>query len=180
MSVDYKNIIPECYVDTNVVTYLMHVRTVNHQYGCGNVANILLKDFANQFAIGIIDNDKIKIKYLDECEAITNSAHLRVLKHRKLPHYIIIVGTINRAMDGFLWDCAEEQSISPEEFNLPAEFGAFKNYLKKQTSQTDPDIRRLVKAISGNLELVAFQKLLLYLKDNTYQAKRDDIVRIFE
>ena len=83
-------------------------------------------------------------------------------------------------MDGFIWDCAEELSISPEEFNLPTEFGAFKNRMKKKTSNTDPDIRRLVKAISGNLELVAFKKLLLYLKDNTYQAKRDDIVRIFE
>ena len=144
------------------------------------MGNKLEKDFADRFAIGIVDNDKIKIKYLDECEAIISSTHLNVLKHCRLPHYMIVIGTVDRAMDGFLWDCAEEQNISLEKYNLPTVFKDFKDRLKQKTSNRDPDIRRLVKAISSNKEIVAFQKLLLYLKDNTYQAKRDDIVRIFE
>ena len=176
MSIEYPNIMTECNVDTNVVSYLMH-GAVNHQSTCNDVAKTIRTRFHDRFAIGIIDDDKRGVAYLNECEAITSSKHLRVFKHHDLHHYMITVGP---AMDGFLWDWAKEQKANPNKCNLPTEWDAFKARMKKKTSNTDPDIRRLVKAISGNLELVAFQKLLLYLKDNTYQAKRDDIVRIFE
>ena len=176
MSIEYPNIMTECNVDTNVVSYLMH-GAVNHQSTCNDVAKTIRLKFRDRFAIGIIDDDKWGVAYLNECEAITSSKHLHLFKHHELHHYMI---TVRPAMDGFIWDCAEELSISPKEFNLPAEFGAFKKRMKTKTSNKDPDIRRLVKAVSGNLELVAFQKLLLYLKDNSYQSKRDDIVRIFE
>ena len=176
MSIEYPNIMTECNVDTNVVSYLMH-GAVNHQSTCNDVAKTIQLKFRDRFAIGIIDDDKRGVAYLNECETITSSKHLRVFKHHELHHYMITVGP---AMDGFLWDCAKEQKANPNKYNLPTEWDAFKARMKKKTSNADPDIRALVKAISGNLELVAFQKLLLYLKDNTYQSKRDDIVRIFE
>ena len=179
MSIEYPNIMTECNVDTNVVSYLMN-GTVNHQKGCGNVANILEHNFPDKFAIGIIDNDRIKIPYLDKCKEITSSSHLHVLRHCTYPHYIIVVGEKDKAMDRFIWDCAKEQKINLGDHNLPSDFDAFKDRMKKKTSNNDPDVRSLVIAISCNKEVDTLRKLLKYLKDKLYQSKQEDIINLFE
>jgi hypothetical protein len=53
-------IIPECYVDTNLVETLVPPtgRGYNHQHGCGTVTKVMKERFADGFAVGIIDKDK--------------------------------------------------------------------------------------------------------------------------
>lgn len=48
-------IIPECYVDTNLVETLVCPGGCNHQKGCNQVAKVMQDKFANRLAIGIID-----------------------------------------------------------------------------------------------------------------------------
>ena len=163
----------ECNVDTNVVSYLMH-GVVNHQQCCSQVVQNL-KEHSDEFAVGIIDNDKKLPVDLSNFNKIASSDHLCVWKHHELNHYMI---TVDPAMDGFIWDCAKAQKVKPKDFNLPSQFKAFKKRMKKKTSNNDPDIRSFVKAISDNKELDALRKLLSYLKDNKYKAEYEVITNI--
>ncbi len=59
-------IIPECYIDTNLVETLSCRDGCNHQKGCNQVAKIMKEKFADRFAVGIIDADKRTPGYLRE------------------------------------------------------------------------------------------------------------------
>lgn len=63
------NVLPECYVDTNLIEYLLDAG-VNHQHSCSKVVGQLNTTFANSFAVGIIDKDKVEMGYVKECEII--------------------------------------------------------------------------------------------------------------
>ena len=168
-------IIPECYVDTNLIAYLVN-NNVNHQHCCSKVVGTLKGKFKDRFAVGIIDRDKDEVGYLSECEEIISSTHLCIWKHRSLPHFLI---TIRPAIDGFLLDCAQEQGVSPETFGLPSELEDFINRTKKITSNIDPALRRLIEAIRENGEIVALKKILQYLLENTYHSKNEEIKAFF-
>ncbi len=62
------NVIPECYIDTNLIEFLLNAK-VNHQHSCNNVIKAL-NDKKDEFAIGIIDNDKRKVAYINDCKEI--------------------------------------------------------------------------------------------------------------
>ena len=171
MSLDHPNVLPECYVDTNLIQYLMH-GTVNHQRSCNKVVGTLKRSFSNRFAIGIIDKDKVEVGYLAECDAIVNSEHLCVLKHRVLPHYLI---TISPAVDGFLLDCAKEQGVSLKDYQLPSDLKEFTKQTKKITANKNPSIRNLIIAIKNNKEIIALGKTLRYLQEAKYESRIDYI-----
>lgn len=44
-------IIPECYIDTNLVETLVCSGGCNHQKGCNQVAKVMQEKFADRFAI---------------------------------------------------------------------------------------------------------------------------------
>lgn len=50
-------VIPECYVDTNLIEYLLDAH-VNHQHSCTKVIGNLKNSYRDKFAVGIIDRDK--------------------------------------------------------------------------------------------------------------------------
>ena len=60
---------PECFLDTNLVEFLLgKTNSVNHKKGNSSVAaKMNEKRFLNSFIVGIIDDDKIKIKELEDC-----------------------------------------------------------------------------------------------------------------
>ena len=66
-------IIPECYVDTNLVETLVCKAGCNHQKGCNQVAKVMQEKFADRFAVGIIDADKRKPGYLNNFNEIASS-----------------------------------------------------------------------------------------------------------
>ena len=47
-------IIPECYIDTNLVETLIITDGCNHQKGCNTVVKTMQQKFANAFSVGII------------------------------------------------------------------------------------------------------------------------------
>ena len=54
-------IIPECYVDTNLLeTLVPTAKGYNHQKGCNNVVKVMKEKLADEFAVGIVDKDKGK------------------------------------------------------------------------------------------------------------------------
>lgn len=76
-------IIPECYIDTNLVETLVFTGGCNHQKGCNQVAKVMQEKFANRFAVGIIDADKRRPSYLNEFEKLrpANTSNSSVIRH---------------------------------------------------------------------------------------------------
>lgn len=91
------NVMPECYVDTNLIEYLLD-GVVNHQHCCSKVVGQLNNTFADKFAIGIIDKDKVELGYIQDCDEIAKTEHLTLLKHKSRHHYLI---TISPAVDKY-------------------------------------------------------------------------------
>ena len=51
-------IIPECYVDTNLIeTLVPTAKGYNHQKGCNNVVKVMKEKLSDKFAVGIVDKD---------------------------------------------------------------------------------------------------------------------------
>lgn len=74
----FNYIIPECYVDTNLIETLIKAQGCNHQKGCNQVCKVMKEKFAERFAVGIIDADKRQPSYLAEFNKIGERGHLQV------------------------------------------------------------------------------------------------------
>lgn len=170
------NVIPECYVDTNLIEFLLNA-SVNHQHCCSKVVGQLNTTFTDRFAIGIIDKDKVQVGYINECEVIAKTAHLTLLKHCKRHQYLI---TIAPAVDTFILDCAVEQNINPQTYNLPSELKKFTDVSKSVTSNSDYRFKLLFEAIKNNSEISSLKKSLNYLCENTFQSDLQCLKKIFK
>src|SRR5690606_35562725 len=137
-----QSIIPECYVDTNLIeTIVPPQKHNNHQKGCGTVAKVMKEKFADRFALGIIDKDKYKLDYLIEFSEIINLNSLVLHKHPSRHHYII---QINPAIERFILNSAGEGGVSLEDFGLPSDFDRLKKASKTvNSSKNDPRFKRL-------------------------------------
>ncbi|WP_195630129.1 hypothetical protein [Bacteroides finegoldii] len=123
------HVMPECFVDTNLIEYLLN-SGVNHLHCCSKVVGQLNSTFADKFAIGIIDKDKVQLGYIRECDTIAQTEHLTLMKHRERHQYLI---TIAPAVDKFVLDSAEEQKVDAEAFGLPSKLKEFTDESKRKS-----------------------------------------------
>lgn len=170
-------VIPECYIDTNLVEFLLHSNGVNHQKGCNAVATTMERKLKEDFAIGVIDDDKRKHSYYNNFVEIARSEHIRLMKHAQKPHYFIV---IKPAMDQFILDCAKKASINPEDFNLPTNLEDFKQVTKHINVKDDNRIRNLFQAMGESQEISILKNLLNYLNEKQYLAKSEEMKTFFE
>lgn len=177
------SILPECYVDTNLIETLVpprkrgHQLGYNHQKGCGTVASRMIKNFNDQFALGIIDKDKHQVDYLKEFDELINLKTLILHKHKTKHHYII---QINPAIERFILDNANLVGVSVAEYDLPTNFDLFKQASKKENSKYDLRFKNLFKALIKN-NAPDFMKLagwIKYLKETNYKADIEDLKKI--
>ena len=164
------NVIPECYIDTNLIEFLLNAK-VNHQHSCNNVIKAL-NDKKDEFAIGIIDNDKRKVAYINDCKEIIKTKHLTLFKHKERNQYLI---TIYPAADGCILDCTIEQGIDVSHFGLPINLKDFLKETKTITSNKDQRFKKLFKEIKNHKEISLLQKVLTYLCENKYQSDVEEI-----
>lgn len=172
-------IVPECYVDTNLVESLLTTEGVNHQKGCYAVANTMKGRVLNDtFAVGVIDFDTEKTQptYVQEFNEIAHTAHIVLLKHNSKPHYLVM---IKPAMDQFILDCAKEQGVNMTDYDLASDLEGFKKQTKTVDSKNDIRFKKLFKAIRHNQEISVFRSILNYLKENLYQSKVEDLNKLF-
>lgn len=168
-------VIPECYIDTALVEYILGMH-VNHQHSCNNVVRTIKERYGNGFAVGIIDNDKHGVGYLSECSLVAKSKHLEVFKHQNRSHFII---TVTPAMDGFVMECAKEQGFNLSDIGLPTDLKSFKHVTKSERMPFDKRFARLFQAINGNVEVVALRNTLRYLCQEQYNANVVMVRRFF-
>lgn len=164
------NVITECYIDTNLIEFLLNAN-VNHQHCCNNVINELNKK-KNGFTIGLIDNDKRAVAYIQDCEKIRETKRLKFFKHKERNQYLI---TISPAADRFILNIAKEQGIDISNFGLPINFDDFLKETKTIAANKDQRFKKLFKVIKNHEEISLLQNILTYLCDNNYQSKIGDI-----
>lgn len=170
------DIMPECYVDTNLIEYLLNAG-VNHQHCCSKVVNQLKTKFADKFAVGIIDKDKVELGYIKECDEIVTTRHLILMKHKSKCQYLI---TIAPAIDGFILDCAKELGVDTADFDIPSDLKAFTKISKSITSNTDQRFKSLFKAIKDHCEIRNLKSALKYLCENQYDVNIETLKEILQ
>ena len=170
------NVLPECYVDTNMIEYLLDAG-VNHQHSCSKVVGQLKTTFSDRFAIGIIDKDKVELGYIPECDVIAHTQHLTFLKHRTRSQFLI---TIAPAIDGFVLDCAIEQGVDTKQFGIPSDLKGFTQMSKSVTSNTDARFKALFVAIKDNAEIKALKMSLKYMCEEQYRVANEVLRAMIE
>lgn len=170
------NLLPECYVDTNLIEYLLNA-VVNHQHCCSKVVGQLNTTFADEFAVGIIDKDKVELGYIRECDEIAKTEHLTLMKHKNRPQYLI---TIYPAVDGFVLDCAKSQNVDSKVFDIPSDLKGFTKVSKSVTSNKDTRFKHFFAAIKENAEIVTLKRTLRYLIDKQYKADVEQLRLLFK
>lgn len=172
-------VIPECYVDTNLVeTLVPPQKQYNHQKGCGTVTKVMKERFTNSFAVGIIDKDKKEVDYLKEFDELTKTDGLILHKHKTRPHYII---QIVPGMERFIFKCLADAGLSSADFELPEDLELFRKESKTTNSKDDDRFRRLFKALrnAGAEDILRLSAVIKYLKDYNYKATDSDLKSMF-
>lgn len=169
-------IIPECYIDTNLVETLVCTGGCNHQKGCNQVAKVMQEKFADRFAVGIIDADKRRPGYLSEFCEIASSDHIKLFRHQVRSHFIILV---HPAADGFILSCAEVANINMADYGLNSNMKEFTAQTKNVMSNKDSRFKRLFRAMENVGEISLMKSIIEYLVDTTYEASNDDLKRYF-
>lgn len=169
------DIIPECYVDTNVISTLIGA-DVNHQKGCNSVAKILNQKMSDRFAVGIIDKDKRTPGYLDQFQCLALRDTIELYKHPQRPHYFILV---KPAIETLLTTSAKEAGIDLKNYNLPSNPELLTKYTKKIDSNTNPLFTRLVNQIKNADTMKSLSSTLTYLISHKYTVDTEELTQIF-
>lgn len=157
----YNDIMPECYIDTTLVRSLLDAQ-VSHKHSCNEVAKEMRNGkYKDAFAVGIIDNDKRKVSYIDEFEEIGKTDNLTYLKHKKKHQFLIKVGKEHEAMETFIKENVEAIGMKMEDFDLPSDLDKLIAVTKDSiTTQKDSRILRLCKALRQSPEVVKLSQLM--------------------
>lgn len=169
-------IIPECFIDTILTQFLLGNR-VNHQHSCNNVVKVMRTKYKEDFAVGIIDNDKHGVSYLQEFQLIGQTKHLKFYSHVHGMHYII---TVSPAMDRFIMDCANETGNPLKNFGLPTTLKEFTHLTKDEKILSDRRITQLLSAIQGHDEIEKLKNVLCYLLQTRYNVSINEIMALIQ
>ena len=177
----YNEIMPECYIDSTLVASLLDA-DVNHKHSCNEVAREMEKGhYKDAFAVGIIDNDKRKISYIESFDEIGRTDNLTFLKHRDKHHYIIKVGKEHEAMETFIKANVDAIGMKMEDFNLPSDLAELIEQTKdSESTQKDPRILKLCKTMRQSPEVAKLQDVLEYLATYKYNADSEVIKKKIE
>ena len=175
----YNEIMPECFIDTTLVSSLLEAK-VSHKHSCNEVAREMEKGkYKDAFAVGIIDNDKRKISYIESFDEIGRTDNLTFLKHKDKHHYVIKVGKEHKAMETFIKANVDAIGMKMEDFDLPSDLAELIEQTKDSVStQKDPRILKLCKTMRLSPEVAKLQDVLAYLATNKYNVDIDELKKM--
>lgn len=168
----YNEIMPECFIDTTLVGTLLGAK-VSHKHSCNEVVREMEKGkFKDAFAVGIIDNDKRKLSYIENSfEEVGRTENLTFLKHKDKHQYVIKVGKERKAMETFIKANVEAMGMEMEDFDLPSNIAELIEQTKDRVStQNDPRILKLCKTMHKSPEVSKLQNVLIYLAEKKYNV----------
>ena len=171
----YNDIMPECYIDSTLVGLLLNAK-ISHKHSCNEVAKEMEKGkFKDAFAVGIIDNDKRKISYIEGFEEIGRTDNLTFLKHKNKHQYVIKVGQERQAMETFIKANVEAIGMKMEDFDLPSDLAELIGHTKSVSTMKDSRILRLCKSMRQSPEVAKLQDILAYLAANKYDVDIEEL-----
>lgn len=166
---------PECYIDSMLIASLLDA-DISHKYSCNEVSREMEKGkYKDAFAVGIIDNDKRKISYIEGFEEIGRTDNLTFLKHRNKHQYVIKVGKEHKAMETFLKANVDALRMKMEDFDLPSNLAELIEQTKSRTTQKDPRILKLCKSLRQSPEVAKLQDVLAYLASYRYNVDIEEL-----
>lgn len=173
------HIVPECYIDTMLIETLVPPnkrKRYNHQHGCFAVSNEMeFRSLKDKFAVGIIDNDKRKAKYLKGFTEIDNiGSELRLFKKERTHHYYI---EISPAIEDWILKVCKESGIDMADFDLPDNIQSLVKITKPQTSSNDKRFINLFLALKNknNRTVLKLKGWIEKLKDKNYQIDINEL-----
>lgn len=165
------SIIPECFVDTNLIETIVppQGKGYNHQKGCGTVTKVMNENFSDRFAVGIIDKDKKQIEYLKDFIEVIKKDSLVLFKHNNRHHYII---QIVPAIEQFIISNAQSVDLSVLDYSISNELDSLKKESKQQQSKKDVRFKKLFKDLKnlGANDIITLSNWIKYLRDNNYNC----------
>lgn len=129
-------------------------------------------EYNDDFAVGIIDNDKHGVSYLKEFHLIGKTNHLNFYTHTHWKQYLI---TVAPAMDKFIMDCAIEMKHPLSEFGLPTTLKEFTRITKDTKVLSDSRVTQLLSVIQEHREIVKLKNVLYYLLNARYDVSIDEM-----
>lgn len=169
-------ILPECYVDTNLVNALVG-GMCNHKKGCATVCKSLDKEFADKFAVAVIDKDKREPKQVSQFSVLAEKDGIVVCKHLQRPHYLI---EINPAIEIFILNAVSELQISLSAYGLPDDINALKKLTKSVDAKESQVFSQLFKDLRKATNVARLCKVLSFLIDNQYRSKDEDLAELMK
>lgn len=175
----YDEIMPECYIDSTLISTLLGGE-VAHEHSCNKIARKMDHGvYSDSFAIGIIDNDKRQPTYTKEFEELASTDNLIFLKHRTKNQYLVKVGKPHKAMETFLIENVKSLGKKMEDYGLPSDLKELLRITKNSiTTQKDPRILRLSKALRNSPEVKKLQDVLFYLFEMKHNADPEVVKNI--
>lgn len=133
-------VVPECYADTLLVEMLGFVRP-NHQLGIGKVFGAFDKNFKNRQAVGIIDDDKVKPKDLDDFETFEEIHGIKRLKKDK--HTVLVISPV---FEDWIFENANAKNVDPVRFGFRNR-KAFQKACKRMDVSGNQNVKQFLNSL---------------------------------
>jgi hypothetical protein len=172
-----ENILTECHTDTLLIQLIAPPTRngYNHQKSCTKVLSIMKDKLEQQFALGIIDDDKKKPKdFINNFRLIKRqNEHLSIYKHNNKPHYIITNG---KAIEDFILAASQENNINLADYNIiPNNLEGLRRKTKDEDAIHDNDLRRLISDIRNTTNFSKLREWIKLIKNSPYTNFSEDL-----
>lgn len=131
-----------------------------------------MKDsFADDFCVGIIDEDRNKneLDYLKEFDLMNETNSLKLWKHKDKHHYII---QLRPVIENWIISACRDVGITLKSYGLPESLKDLLRLTKAVTSKRDQRFIQLFKDLlkKESVPVLQLKQWLEYLKTNKYNA----------
>lgn len=175
------SIMTECFADTLMIeTFLPSKKRYNHKHNCYQVEKEMVTGkLKDKFAVGIIDKDKKRIKYLSEFDIINEVEDSLILwRHRNQEkhHYFI---QIEPALEKWVINICTKENISQD--GISFEIEELKKYTKKQSSIKNETLKLLFEKMKRETENISVRKLTAWIKlliEKNYNVGIKDLANV--
>ncbi len=170
-------VMPECYLDTNLVEAIAPPQRIsgtqgyNHKKNCNKVIDEMLGKLKDDFALGIVDKDKRPLSRTADFALLAESQGLKLHKHQQKHHYLIFHPPIEQ------WILNEAKQVgialNDDRYNLPISLKGLVDE-KSEFSKHDPRFTRLFRDLKTQnaMGINLLAKWIEHLKANPYNADK--------
>ncbi len=140
--IDGRNINPECYADTLLIS-LMGFERPHHKLGIGEVADEMKRMSVGRVAVGMVDDDNRIPDYFKafETESLNNYFIFKYLPQQK--RYLLVV---TPAFERCMFNIAEALEVNPEKYGFKSE-QQFRAITKNRNVHNNQNVKQFLNTL---------------------------------